>query len=121
VLTRLEGRPNVIAMGDFNFDLSSPQYRRTLEVLDDAWVAAGAPLTSGLDQARLIDHVFVSPGTPVRSAHYEASRASDHPALVVEVGGPYRCRRANVGLDRRAKEVENPASKETVGREILPE
>ena len=28
---------------------------------------------------------------------------------------------ANVGLDRRTEVVENPASKETVGREILPE
>jgi hypothetical protein len=28
---------------------------------------------------------------------------------------------ANVGLDRRTEVVENPASKETVGSEILPE
>jgi len=86
VLERLEGMRNVIAMGDFNFDLASEQYALTLQTLDDAWVKAGSPPAPGLNLDNLIDHVFVSPGTDVRSAQYIVSPASDHPGLFVEIG-----------------------------------
>ena len=85
VLARLEGAHNVIAMGDFNFNLASPQYALTLKTLDDAWVQAGSPPAPGLDLTDLIDHIFVTPGTQVKTAQYVVSPASDHPALVVEV------------------------------------
>ena len=85
VLAQLEGAQNVIAMGDFNFDLSSPQYALTLKKLEDAWVEAGSPTAPGLDLNNLIDHIFVTPGMDVRTAQYVVSPASDHPALVVEV------------------------------------
>lgn len=86
VLERLVGRENVIAMGDFNFRPDMPQYAMTTEILDDAFVRAGEAPTEGLDPARRIDHMFVSPEVAVRSATYIASPVSDHPGLVVEIG-----------------------------------
>ncbi len=85
VLARLAGAQNVIAMGDFNFDLSSAQYGLTLQTLDDAWVQAGSPPTPRLDLNNLIDHIFVKPGLGVKAAQYIVSPASDHPALVVDI------------------------------------
>ena len=86
VLALLAGQENVIAMGDFNFRPDTPQYALTTAQLADAFVLAGAPATPGLDPARRIDHIFVSPGTALRSAEYIASPVSDHPGLVVEIG-----------------------------------
>ena len=85
VLERLNGQQNVIAMGDFNFDPSTPQYKLTLQTLQDAWVISGSVPTAGLDMSQMIDHVFVSPGLAVRSARYVNSPASDHPSLLVEI------------------------------------
>ncbi len=85
VLERLNGQQNVIAMGDFNFDPSTPQYKLTLQTLQDAWVQSGSAPTAGLDMSQMIDHVFVSPGRAVRSARYVNSPASDHPSLLVEI------------------------------------
>ena len=85
VLQELAGKKNIIAMGDFNFRPTSEQYALTDQVLDSAWVLAGSPLTTGLDPERLIDHIFVSPGTKVKSAEYIVSPVSDHPGLLVEI------------------------------------
>ena len=85
VLQELTGKQNVIAMGDFNFRPSTEQYALTTQTLDNAWVLAGSPLTAGLDPERLIDHIFVSPGTTVTSAEYIVSPVSDHPGLLVEI------------------------------------
>jgi endonuclease/exonuclease/phosphatase family metal-dependent hydrolase len=85
VLQRLQGLTHVIAMGDFNFDLASPQYALTRQTLDDAWELAGSPTTQGLNIDHLIDHIFVSPGTAVLSAQYIVSPLSDHPGLLVEI------------------------------------
>ncbi len=85
VLSRLAGLLNVIAMGDFNFDQTTEQYALTTEVLEDAWVSAGAPPTTGLDMGHLIDHIFLSPGMTVQTVQYIASPASDHPALLAEI------------------------------------
>ncbi len=85
VLQRLAGKFNIIAMGDFNFDQFSEQYRLTTRTLADAWVLAGSPVADGQEE-RLIDHLFVSPDVPVASAKYIISPASDHPGLVVEIG-----------------------------------
>jgi len=85
VLQELNGQKNIIAMGDFNFRPDTEQYALTTRVLDNAWVLSGSPLTEGIDPTRLIDHVFVSPGTIVRSAAYLNSPVSDHPGLVVDI------------------------------------
>lgn len=85
VLASLAGQPAVIAMGDFNFEPSTPQYALTLLTYQDAWVQAGSVITPGLDPARQIDHFFVSPAIKVLSARYVSSTASDHPALMLEI------------------------------------
>ena len=89
VLKRVAGKENVIAMGDFNFGPDTPQYRLTTEVLDDAWLLRWS---EGVDNKgrrfpRRIDHIFVSPGTAIADAQYFTDPESDHPALVVEIGG----------------------------------
>jgi endonuclease/exonuclease/phosphatase family metal-dependent hydrolase len=87
-LREVEGRANVIAMGDFNFEPDGEQYRLTTAVLSDAWLLrwpAGID-DRGLNPADRIDHIFVSPGIAVRDARFLIGPESDHPALVVDVG-----------------------------------
>lgn len=90
ILELVADRTNVILMGDFNFRPGAEPYRLTSERLADAWLAADekrlVPPDQNLD--RRIDHVFVSPGTPVLQATYLDDGDSDHPALVVEVAPP---------------------------------
>lgn len=85
VLAELGQQPNVIAMGDFNFDLESEQYALTRQSFDSAWELAGSPVVPGLKVDHLIDHIFVSPGIQVLSAGYVVSPMSDHPALWAEI------------------------------------
>jgi len=79
----------VILMGDFNFEPGAEPYRLTLEQLADAWSATKVKRIEPLHQdlGRRIDHVFVSPGTPVPRAEYINRGDSDHPTMVVEAGG----------------------------------
>ncbi len=86
VLEQLTGKQNVIAMGDFNFEPTTEQYRLTTQTFADAWVLAGSPLPASLQADTLIDHIFVSPEVAIQSVRYIDSPTSDHPALVVEVG-----------------------------------
>ncbi len=86
VLKLLQGRQNVIAMGDFNFRPDTEQYAVTTAQLADAFLLSGGKPTPGLDPARRIDHMFVSPGLAVRSARYIDSPITDHPGLVAEFG-----------------------------------
>lgn len=87
-LSEVSAGRNVVAMGDFNFRPDTEQYRLTTQTLDDAWLLrpSGGVADPGLDPARRIDYVFVSPGTGVRDARYLTGPESDHPALVVEIG-----------------------------------
>jgi endonuclease/exonuclease/phosphatase family metal-dependent hydrolase len=87
ILKEIDGLDNIIAMGDFNFDPSSEQYRLTTATLDDAWLLKW-PLgvdDQGLNPSKRIDHVFVSPGTNVSQALFLTQLESDHPALVVDI------------------------------------
>lgn len=88
VLQEVQGKENVILMGDFNFRPDTPQYRSTLALLEDAWVLRWpeANTTQGVDFARTIDHIFVSPGTRVTDSRYLPGPASDHPALMAVIG-----------------------------------
>ena len=88
VLQILEGRQNVIAMGDFNFRPGSEQYALTTAQYEDAWeVAADQELQQpDLNPGRKIDHVFITPGLPVLRGYYIAPGPSDHPGLLVEIG-----------------------------------
>jgi endonuclease/exonuclease/phosphatase family metal-dependent hydrolase len=87
VLERLEGRDNVIAMGDFNFRPDSEQYAQTTAVLDDAWLSAGQQRLTPEGQIieRRIDHIFLSPGIQVIQAEYVGTGPSDHPAMFAEI------------------------------------
>jgi endonuclease/exonuclease/phosphatase family metal-dependent hydrolase len=93
ILEGIEGRKNVILMGDFNFRPDSPQYEQTTVLLDDAWLLRwprgvddqGRRFDGGNHFDQRIDHVFVSPGTKVEEAWYITDPESDHPALAVEI------------------------------------
>jgi endonuclease/exonuclease/phosphatase family metal-dependent hydrolase len=88
LLAALSGRSHIIAMGDFNFRPATEQYRLTTGILEDSWLTRWGPggNPSQVDPADRIDHVFVSPGTTIVDSRYIASSASDHPALVAEIG-----------------------------------
>ena len=92
ILSRIEGKSNVILMGDFNFILNTEQYNITTAVLNDCWEVAdnsilGTLPTSWIPRlpAERIDHMFVSPGITVSSCRYFGGTASDHPAVMVEI------------------------------------
>ncbi len=87
LLQAVADRQDVIAMGDFNFRPDTEQYRRTTQILQDAWLLkwpSGVD-DQGLNPTKRIDHVFLSPGYTVTQARYLDSPASDHPALWVEI------------------------------------
>jgi endonuclease/exonuclease/phosphatase family metal-dependent hydrolase len=88
VLERLAGLDHIIAMGDFNFRPDTDQYRLTTTVLEDSWLTKWGPSgnPSQFDPADRIDQIFVSPGTIVLDSRYIDDPASDHPAMVTEVG-----------------------------------
>ncbi len=76
-----------VAMGDFNFDSSTAQYRLTTSMLEDAWTGAGQKVVEpgASDPAGRIDHIFVSPGTRVLTGRYLPEGPSDHPAIFAEI------------------------------------
>ena len=88
LLAALSGQTRLVAMGDFNFRPDSDQYRLTAGVLEDSWLTrwglGGNP--TQIDPADRIDHIFVSPGTTVIDSRYITGPASDHPAMVTEIG-----------------------------------
>ncbi len=87
-LQLVRGKPDVIAMGDFNFVPDTEQYRLTTTILDDSWTLRWPKWVNNHGQSpdREIDHIFVSPGTRVLVARYiEKPLASDHPALIATV------------------------------------
>ncbi|MDF1513917.1 MAG: endonuclease/exonuclease/phosphatase family protein [Anaerolineae bacterium] len=83
ILDYIQNLENVILIGDFNFRPDSEQYVLTTISLEDAWLVQENPAESGpeLDPSRRIDHIFVTPGTPVMQSRYIVSSQSDHPAL----------------------------------------
>ncbi len=92
IISRIEGKSNVILMGDFNFIPNTEQYNITTAILNDCWEVAdnsilGTLPTSWIPRlpAERIDHMFVSPGTIVSSCRYFGGTASDHPAVIVEI------------------------------------
>ncbi len=83
VLNRVGGLPNVILMGDFNFDPSSPQYALATQTLADAWLLhwPGGYQLSGPRAEGRIDQIFVSPDMQITDAGYVPDPSSDHPYL----------------------------------------
>jgi endonuclease/exonuclease/phosphatase family metal-dependent hydrolase len=85
ILREVEGRENVILLGDFNFGPETDQYRRTADMLDDSWVLRWPNVDKRtVDfKGEGIDHIFVSPGTGISDARYLPDPESDHPAVTV--------------------------------------
>lgn len=83
VLAEVEGKEDVILMGDFNFRSDTEQYRLTTAMLENSWMVKwpGGNDSQGVDLARVVDHIFVSPGTRVVDSTYLPGPDSDHPAL----------------------------------------
>jgi endonuclease/exonuclease/phosphatase family metal-dependent hydrolase len=81
------GRVVTIAMGDFNFDPKSEQYRQTTAALDDSWVVAKERVVDpgASDPAVSIDHIFVSRNARVLRARYVPEGPSDHPGMLAEL------------------------------------
>lgn len=88
ILARVEGKSNVILMGDFNFERFSEHYNLTTEVLDDSWLLkwptgrddkGNYPISAGIGK------IFVSPGTGVIDSEYFSGMHSDTPALKAEI------------------------------------
>ena len=77
----------VVAMGDFNFDPSTEQYRISTAGLEDAWLSAERRVVDpgASDPAGRIDHIFLSPRTRIVRAELLPEGPSDHPALFVEI------------------------------------
>ena len=87
ILQEVRGKQNVILMGDFNFRPDTEQYRQTTALLDDSWLIKwpGGNESQGVEFARTIDHIFVSPGTRVADSRYLPGPASDHPAQMTAI------------------------------------
>ncbi|RPI52452.1 MAG: hypothetical protein EHM56_08400, partial [Chloroflexi bacterium] len=87
VLEEVRGKENVILMGDLNFRPGTEQYRLTAGMLADSWLVRWPQGTEsqGIDPARRIDHILVSPGTNVVESRYLAGPQSDHPAMMTAI------------------------------------
>jgi endonuclease/exonuclease/phosphatase family metal-dependent hydrolase len=85
----LEGKKNIIAMGDFNFRPDTEQYQITVDVLEDAYIKSQIKRDGeGFDFSDSIDHIFVSPEIMVAEAEYILNPASDHPAMFAVISIP---------------------------------
>jgi endonuclease/exonuclease/phosphatase family metal-dependent hydrolase len=87
ILKEVEGKDNVILMGDFNFKPETDQYKLTLEYLEDAWLLKWPEGIDdkGVHPTNRIDHFFLSQNIQVLDIRYIFSPASDHPAVWVEI------------------------------------
>ncbi|MGD2251346.1 MAG: endonuclease/exonuclease/phosphatase family protein [Anaerolineales bacterium] len=87
VLQEVNGKSNVIAMGDYNFRADTAQFALTMETLADAWMLAWPEGVDGqgMGHEDRIDHIFVSTGTSIAETQYLVGPESDHPALLVVI------------------------------------
>ena len=86
IIDKLDGKNNVILIGDFNFRPNTAQYNLTYGLLNDSWVIAGNTDIEYLDDleyniSQRIDHIFISSGISVSECHFVVSKDSDHPAV----------------------------------------
>ena len=87
VLQLVEGKENVLLMGDFNFRPDTDQYRLTTAMLNEAWLLRWpeANTSQDFDPSDRIDYLFVSPGMKIVESLYLTGPQSDHPALVTDI------------------------------------
>jgi endonuclease/exonuclease/phosphatase family metal-dependent hydrolase len=83
ILGEVNGKDNVVLMGDFNFRPNTLQYELTLEYLEDAWLKRwpDGHDDQDINPNQRIDHFFISPDIEVMDIRYIFSPASDHPAV----------------------------------------
>jgi len=87
VLQLVDGKENVLLMGDFNFRPDTDQYRLTTASLRDAWLL-GWPQSNqsqGIDASDRIDYLFISPEMQIIQSRFLTGPESDHPALVTDI------------------------------------
>lgn len=87
LLKQIEGKENVISMGDFNSREGTIYYEKQAAILKDVWRAkwpSGID-DNGLDMRRRIDHIFISQEFIVVEARFILDPQSDHPALWTEI------------------------------------
>ena len=91
LLARAQGKPNVIALGDYNSRKTDPAYQLFAGVYTNAWTSV-YPSEIGSDGTDMsgrnrIDHIFVSPSLGVRSPKYilPPASATDHPVHWAEI------------------------------------
>ncbi len=83
-LTLIKDQAHVIALGDWNFRPTTPQYANMLALLNDSWTQRWPDWVDDQGQnpgQRKIDHIFLSPELRTLDARFLDSPASDHPAV----------------------------------------
>lgn len=93
VMNHIDGKDNVISMGDFNSRPNSIYYNHSVAKLKDTWVVANESTiigsTEDFEIERRIDHIFVSNEFEVLKTQYITEPQSDHPALWTEIDIEY--------------------------------
>jgi endonuclease/exonuclease/phosphatase family metal-dependent hydrolase len=90
VLTRSEGKENIIFIGDFNFRPNSEVYNLTTATLNDTWEIAetrGVDTSNGpeFNVSRRVELIFTSPGMTITNCLFITDPQSDHPAYWAEI------------------------------------
>ncbi len=96
VLAQINGKNNVILMGDFNFIPDTEQYNITVDLLDDCWEIASTSIANPSEvpvgwktklPEKRIDHIFVSHdlNAKIKNCKYFGGTASDHPAVLIDM------------------------------------
>ncbi len=91
LLARAQGKPNVIALGDYNSRKSDPAYQLFAGTYSNAWTSVYpseiSPDGTDMSGRNRIDHIFVSPALGVRSPKYilPPASATDHPVHWAEI------------------------------------
>jgi len=82
IINRINGKSNVIFIGDFNFKPFTEPYNITTQVLNDSWWVkwpTGVD-TLGYNNSQDIELIFVSPDISISDCQFVTDPQSDHPA-----------------------------------------
>jgi len=90
LMARVNTSTNVISMGDFNNEQTTPYYQMINDTLKDTWLAkwpTGVDTENSINMTDRIDHIFVSPGFTVLDARCipEPQSQADHPVFWAEI------------------------------------
>ena len=91
LLSRAEGKPNVISLGDFNLRKDDPAYQLIAGQYTNAWTSVYpseiSPDGTDMSGRNRIDHIFISPSLRARNPIYilPPASATDHPVHWAEI------------------------------------